>query len=167
MVHGRFDRDQHELLVRQMLHIRQTSTASEYITRFTSLNDQLLAYNKAIDPVYFVTRFIDGLRPELRSILLVQLPKTLDTACTLALLSEEAGANREVSHSSTVQFSKIVHVKGPYKDDQLLELVGDLCNFIFNQIIHVKGTYHDQDSDLGRNPQYQYLCETERLALGH
>jgi len=107
MVRGRFDRDQHELLVRQMLHIRQTSTASEYITRFTSLNDQLLAYNKAIDPVYFVTRFIDGLRPELRSILLVQHPKTLDTACTLALLSEEAGANREVSHSSTIQFSKI------------------------------------------------------------
>ena len=29
--------------------------------------------------------------------------------------------------------------KDPYKDDQLLELIGDLCNFILNQIVHVKG----------------------------
>ena len=56
--------------------------------------------------------------------------------------------------------------KGPYKDDQLLELVGDLCNFLLDQIVDVKGTYHDRDSDLGRNPQYQHLRETERLALG-
>ena len=38
--------------------------------------------------------------------------------------------------------------KDSYKDDQLLELVGDLCNFILDQIVHVKGTYHDRDSDL-------------------
>ena len=56
--------------------------------------------------------------------------------------------------------------KDPYKDDQLLELVGDLCNFILDQIVHVKGAYHDRESDLGRNPQYQHLRETERLALG-
>ena len=55
--------------------------------------------------------------------------------------------------------------RDPYKDEQLLELVGDLCNFILDQIIHVKGTYHDRDSNLGRNPQYQHLRETERLAL--
>ena len=56
--------------------------------------------------------------------------------------------------------------RDPYKDNQLLELVGDLCNFILNQILNIKGTYHDRDSDLGRNPQYQHLRETERLALG-
>ena len=53
-----------------------------------------------------------------------------------------------------------------YKDDQLLELVGDLCNFILYQIVHVKGAYYDRESDLGRNPQYQHIRETERLALG-
>ena len=53
--------------------------------------------------------------------------------------------------------------RDPYKDDQLLELVGDLCNFILDQIVHVKGTYHDRESDLGRNHQYQHIRETERL----
>ena len=56
--------------------------------------------------------------------------------------------------------------RDPYKDDQLLELVSDLCNFIMDQIVHVKGTYHDRDFDLDRNPQYQHLRETKRLALG-
>ena len=39
--------------------------------------------------------------------------------------------------------------RDPYKDDQLLELVGDLCNFILDQIVHVKDVYHDRESDLG------------------
>ena len=51
-------------------------------------------------------------------------------------------------------------------DNQLLKLVGDLCNFILDQIVYVKGTYHDRDIDLGRNPQYQHLRETERFAIG-
>ena len=42
-------------------------------------------------------------------------------------------------------------------DDQLLELVGDLCNFILDQIVHVKGTYHDRESELGINSQYQHF----------
>ena len=45
-------------------------------------------------------------------------------------------------------------------------IAGDLCNFILDQIVHVKDAYHDRESDLGSNPQYQHLCETERLALG-
>ena len=56
--------------------------------------------------------------------------------------------------------------RDPYKDDQLLELVSDLCNFILDQIVHVKGAYHDRESDLDRNPQYRHLRETGRLALG-
>ena len=44
--------------------------------------------------------------------------------------------------------------RDPYKDDQLLELVGDLCNFILDQIVYVKDAYHDWESDLDRNPQY-------------
>jgi len=113
MVHERFDRDQHELLVRQLLHIRQTSSVSDYIARFTSLTDQLIAYNKGVDPVYFVIRFIDGLRSELRAVLLVQRPQTLDTACTLALLQEEAGGTTEMTRSSAAQISKITRTALP------------------------------------------------------
>jgi hypothetical protein len=30
--------------------------------------------------------------------------------------------------------------RDPYKDDELIEMVGDLCNFIRYEIVHVKGT---------------------------
>ena len=45
-----------------------------------------------------------------------------------------------------------------YKDDELLELVGDLCNFIMYKVIYLKGEYHDFMFDLGRNRMYQHLC---------
>jgi hypothetical protein len=57
--------------------------------------------------------------------------------------------------------------RDPCKDDELLEIVNDLCNFTLDQIVHVRGTYHHLASDLGSNPQYQHLRETKRLALGH
>lgn len=95
MVRDRFDRDQHEILIRQLYHIRQTSTVAEYVTNFTKLVDQLKSYAVAVDQVYFTTRFVDGLRLDIRAIVIVHRPKTLDTACTLALLQEEAGGSKD------------------------------------------------------------------------
>ena len=45
-------------------------------------------------------------------------------------------------------------------------MVDDLCNFIMDQIVYHKGTYHHLLSDLGSNPLYQHLRETDRLTLG-
>lgn len=59
---------------------------NDYVTRFTSLMDGLRSYSTSVDPVYYTTRFVDGLRPDIKSVVLVQRPKDLDTACVLALL---------------------------------------------------------------------------------
>ncbi|XP_066341111.1 uncharacterized protein [Miscanthus floridulus] len=56
--------------------------------------------------------------------------------------------------------------RNPYKNDELLEMVGDLCNFIMDQIVYHKSTYYHLLSDLGSNSLYQHLRETDRLALG-
>ena len=84
-----FGRDQQESLIRQLYHIRQTSTVADYVERFSELVDQLVAYEHSTDPKYYTIRFIDGLRDDIRSTVLVQRPSTLDTACSLALLQEE------------------------------------------------------------------------------
>jgi hypothetical protein len=85
-IHDRFGRDQHDSLIRQLFHIKQTSTVQEYIDRFTELIDQLDAYENLPDHRYYTTRFVDGLRDDIRAIILIQRPTDLDTACTLALL---------------------------------------------------------------------------------
>jgi hypothetical protein len=66
LIHARFSRDQHELRLRQMFHIRQTTTVSDYVDKFTNLVEQLAVYTPNPDPLAHTTRFIDGLRDDIR-----------------------------------------------------------------------------------------------------
>jgi hypothetical protein len=114
LIHQRFSRDQHELLIRQLYHIKQLSTVQDYIERFTELVEQLKAYTTH-NPLYYTTRFIDGLRYDIRCIVMVQRPVDLDAACTLALLQEEAlepGHRHEFKKPDSSIFSKTATIKG-------------------------------------------------------
>jgi hypothetical protein len=48
--------------------------------------NQLIAYGKNTDPIYYAMKFVDGLRDDIHSIVHMQRPSTLDTAVVLALL---------------------------------------------------------------------------------
>lgn len=84
-----FGKEHHELLIRQLFHIKQLGTVAEYIEKFSELVDQLTAYETTIDPLYFVMHFVDGLKDELRQGVLLQRPRDVDIACVLALSQEE------------------------------------------------------------------------------
>jgi len=115
LIHERFSRDQHELLLRQLFHITHTSSVSDYIEKFTDLYEQLKAYNPNPDKLYFTTRFIDGLREDIRSVVLVSRPQDLDSACTLALLQEEAldqGSRKDYKCSEASPFARSTTIKG-------------------------------------------------------
>ena len=56
--------------------------------------------------------------------------------------------------------------RDPYKDDELIEMVGDLCNFIMDQVVYVNGHYHNLLSELGSTPEYEFLRRTDLLSLG-
>lgn len=88
---ARFGRNQHASLLRKMFHICQTSTGGIYVEEFSQLMDQLSAYGHHPDPLYYVTRFIDGLKPAVRLMVAIPLPGDLDAAYQLALLHEELG----------------------------------------------------------------------------
>lgn len=89
MVLERFGKDQHELLIRQLFTIRMTGTVSEYMAEYSRIVEQLIAYGRHTDPLYFAMRFVDGLRDDIRQAVHMHRPSTLDTACSLALLQEE------------------------------------------------------------------------------
>jgi hypothetical protein len=102
-LHAHFDRDQHAVFIRQLFQIKQTSTVTDYVEQFTKLVDQLKAYSSTTDPLFYTMRFIDGLRPELKAIILVARPQSLDAAISMALVQEEV---------STTPTSRL-----PYKGD--------------------------------------------------
>jgi hypothetical protein len=79
-------------LLRQLFNIYQTTIVSAYVTDFSELVDQLKSYSQTQDHMYFTMRFIDGLKPEIKTVVLVQCPQNFDTACSLALLQEEVAA---------------------------------------------------------------------------
>ncbi|WVZ53030.1 hypothetical protein U9M48_004021 [Paspalum notatum var. saurae] len=70
--------------------IRQSSTIADYVEKFTAVVDQLISYNSANDPLYYVQSFINGLRPEIRAAVFMQRPSSLDSAYVLAMMREES-----------------------------------------------------------------------------
>lgn len=128
LLHDRFDRDQKELLIRQLFQAKQTTSVAEYITQFTEPVDQLKAYSQSTDPMFYIMRFIDGLCADIKAIVLVLRPKDLDTACIVALLQEEAGSidqqrlGRSGDWSSTPRMPAIphpaAHLQQPHRQDK-------------------------------------------------
>jgi hypothetical protein len=92
-IHERFGRDQPESLIRKVFHIRQWGSMADYVEQFSTLVDHLSAYEANADPLYCTMRFVDGLRDDIKSVIMVQKPSTLDTACSLALVQEEAASS--------------------------------------------------------------------------
>lgn len=93
-----------------------TSSIQEYVDQFVDLIEQLSPYTPNPDNLSYTTRFIDGLRDDIRAIILVQRPPDLDIACTLALLQEEAlepGRRKEIKKPEGFPFMKSQHNKGP------------------------------------------------------
>lgn len=88
-MHERFGKDQYHLLLCQLFCIRQLASVLEYIEHFSSLVDQLSVYDSVVDPLYYATRFVDGLRDDIHVVVLMQRPMDMDTAGSLALLQEK------------------------------------------------------------------------------
>jgi hypothetical protein len=51
--------------------------------------DQLAAYETTDNSLYYAMRFIDGLRDDIKSMVMIQRPATLDSMCALALVHLE------------------------------------------------------------------------------
>lgn len=87
-VSARFGRDEHSTLATQLFLISQIGSVSDYIEQFDTLVHQLLAYDPYLSSVVLTAKFIDGLKDEIQSVVVIQRPKDLDTASSLALLQE-------------------------------------------------------------------------------
>jgi hypothetical protein len=83
-----FDKDQYPIYMKQLESLRQTYSVADYLARFEQLAHSILLYNPSCDDVYFVTRFLGGLKEEIRAPIILHRPPNLETAGTLALLQE-------------------------------------------------------------------------------
>src|SRR5438128_12603570 len=74
--------------MRQFDSLHQTGSVTEYYEKLEQLSHNILLYNNSYDDVYFVTRFVGGLKEEIRAAITLHHPQDVDTASALALLQE-------------------------------------------------------------------------------
>jgi hypothetical protein len=85
----RFDKDQFNHFIGQFFHVKQTASVVDYITHFDELMHQLLAHDPLVNPAFLTNKFVDGLSDDIKAAVMMQRPKDLDTASSLAILQEE------------------------------------------------------------------------------
>jgi hypothetical protein len=85
----KFGRDLHHNYMRELLTIRQTSDVLEYASRFEQAKHRVLVHNKDMGEVFFVQKFLDGLKYNISNTISLHKPRTVDVALSLALMQEE------------------------------------------------------------------------------
>jgi hypothetical protein len=69
-----------------LFHLKQVGSVAEYVQEFTELMHSLRTHTDAWDPELFPSHFFDGLKDEIKVVVLVHQPRDLDVAVSLALL---------------------------------------------------------------------------------
>jgi hypothetical protein len=93
------------------------------VKRFSSLVDQLVAYEVETNPLYYAMRFIDGMHEDTKSMVMLHWPANLDAACVLALVQEEAGdAFRKKEFIRYVPSKSLPPLAVPLKLDKSIDL---------------------------------------------
>lgn len=104
----------------QLDSLKQTGSVEEYYNRFVDLSHNILLYNPAYDHVFFVNRFLTGLRDDIRSATLLHRPRDVETASALALLQEAELENVKKKFNSKYESgssSKLI-LKSGYSSDK-------------------------------------------------
>jgi hypothetical protein len=70
----RVGRDQHQVLLRQLFHIRQISSVVAYAEQFSQLIDNLNAYQSMPDLLFYTLKFVDGLRDDIKVVVMLKRP---------------------------------------------------------------------------------------------
>lgn len=117
---SRFNRDRQQALIRQWIKISQSGLVADYVEQFDCIMHQMMAYDPSLKPVYFITKFVEGLKHEIKSAMLLQRPSDLDAACTLAFLQEEALEGDKPKESKRVDTTS--YQKGSHKGAMPLPL---------------------------------------------
>lgn len=89
-VERKFGKDLYHNYMRELLNLKQLGSVQEYYEKFESSMHKVLVHNNSYDDVFFVNRFVDGLKSDVRAAIMLHKPRTVDVALSLALLQEEA-----------------------------------------------------------------------------
>ena len=75
--------------MQELLRIKQITDVQEYYDRFNLAMHRVLVHNNHLDDVFFVSKFLQGLNPDIWAAIVLHKPRTVDLALSLALMQVE------------------------------------------------------------------------------
>ncbi|XBI82474.1 hypothetical protein VPH35_091156 [Triticum aestivum] len=102
-----FDRNVHRNKMKELLLLKQSASVLEYKREFNQLVYQLLLYEQSVSDTFLVTRFLLGLKEELRGAVEIQLPRNVAEAADYAIVQEEVmSRTKSVKSSYTKMYNQ-------------------------------------------------------------
>jgi hypothetical protein len=93
----RWGKSRHTFYMRQLLLLSMTSTVDDYTTKFDNLKHQILLEDPYTSEVLFVERYLVGLRPDIRTAVVLHCPQDTESASLLAKLQETEMESEKIS----------------------------------------------------------------------
>ncbi|XP_037424582.1 uncharacterized protein LOC119289334 [Triticum dicoccoides] len=87
-VFAKLNKHKYSRLIDVFFALRQDGSVDDYAHVFEEHMHKILVYNQSYDEIFFVNRFIDGLKPEIRAPVKLQHLGTVDLAYTFAQTQE-------------------------------------------------------------------------------
>lgn len=128
-VEQKFGRDLYQNYMRELLSIRQTSDVMEYATRFDNAKHKVLMHNRELDDMFFVQKFIDGLKYSISSAIVLHKPRMVDAALSLDNKEElENETNRTVKLNCCLSLSLSQCDAAGIQGKNTIKLQGNILN---------------------------------------
>jgi hypothetical protein len=125
-VEAKFGTEMYHNYMRDLLAIRQTSDVTECHSRFVDAMHKVMLHHHGHDQVLFVQKFIDGLKSEISSAIMLHKPRTFDAAMSLAIMQEEVldTSAKRFSARASKEYNRFHHKSGLSHDKGILVTPG-------------------------------------------
>lgn len=126
-VFAKFNRNKYDKTIDTFFAFKQTASVDEYAHKFEEFMHTVLLYNPSYDETFFVHRFLEGLKPQIRQAIKLQQPRTVDLAFSLAqtqealLVEDVISPIKQIDHWGGFQ-EKFQH---PYQHQGILGVAPD------------------------------------------
>lgn len=89
MVEEEFGSDEYDAQMNKLLQLKQTGTVVDYRVAFEASMYHLLSLDATLNSKFFITRFLLGLKDEIRGAARMQAPTSITCAAVLSRIQEE------------------------------------------------------------------------------
>lgn len=87
-VKAEFGTDDYRTAITELLSLKQTGTVQQYTAQFQSLQFDVNMHSCQYDDLFFASKYVDGLRDDIRVVVEPQVPTTVNRALVIAKMQQ-------------------------------------------------------------------------------